>query len=236
MIKEAIILAGGFGTRLQEVIKDVPKPLAPVNDKPFLDYSLKHLAHYGIKRVVLSVGYLADKVTAHYGNNFQGMEIVYSVEQEPLGTGGGIRLAMRQCHDYNILVLNGDSFFDIDLVSFYNKHSEAVSDASLALRKVDDASRYGTISLGEFDKISSFKEKSTQPKPGTINAGIYMLDSDSYMDETPVNKSFSIEKDFFEKKLNTLNIYGFTYPGYFIDIGIPEDYKQAQHDFKTFKY
>jgi D-glycero-alpha-D-manno-heptose 1-phosphate guanylyltransferase len=236
MIKEAIILAGGFGTRLQEVIKDVPKPLAPVNDKPFLDYILKHLAHYGIKRVVLSVGYLAEKVIKRYGNSFQGMEIVYSVEEEPLGTGGGIRLAMQQCHAYDILVLNGDSFFDIDLHSFYNKHSEAVSDASLALRKVSDASRYGTITLGEFDKISAFKEKNAREKSGTINAGVYVIDSDSYMDETPANKSFSIEKDFFEKKIDTLNLYGFTYDGYFIDIGIPEDYKQAQHDFKTFKY
>lgn len=236
MIKEAIILAGGFGTRLQGVIKDLPKPMAPVNNAPFLDYSLKHIAHYGIKRVVLSLGYLADKVIAHYGTSFEGMEIIYSVEQEPLGTGGGIRLAMQQCHTNDILVLNGDSFFDIDLSNFYNKHTDAVSDASLALRKVDDASRYGTITLCEFDKISSFKEKSAQSKPGIINAGVYMLDSDSYLDETPAHKSFSIEKDFFEKKLNTLNIYGFTYSGYFIDIGIPEDYKQAQHDFKTFKY
>ena len=236
MIKEAIILAGGFGTRLQEVIKDVPKTMAPVNNIPFLDYSLKHLAHYGIKRVVLSVGYLSDKVIAHYGNSFEGMEIVYSVEEEPLGTGGGIRLAMQKCHAFDILVLNGDSFFDIDLYSFYNKHSESVADASLALRKVDDASRYGTITLGEFDKISGFKEKSSQPKPGTINAGIYILGKDNFTEETPANKSFSIEKDFFEKKLNNLNIYGFTYSGYFIDIGIPEDYQQAQHDFKTFKY
>jgi len=145
-------------------------------------------------------------------------------------------LAMQQCHAYDILVLNGDSFFDIDLHSFYNKHSEAVSDASLALRKVSDASRYGTITLGEFDKISAFKEKNAREKSGTINAGVYVIDSDSYMDETPANKSFSIEKDFFEKKIDTLNLYGFTYDGYFIDIGIPEDYKQAQHDFKTFKY
>jgi D-glycero-alpha-D-manno-heptose 1-phosphate guanylyltransferase len=236
MIKEAIILAGGFGTRLQEVIKDVPKPMAPINNIPFLDYLLKYLAHYGIKRVVLSVGYLSDKVIMHYGNKFEGMEIVYSVEEEPLGTGGGIRLAMQQCQSYDVLVMNGDSFFKIDLISFASKHSDYIADASLALRKVDDASRYGTITLGEFDKISAFKEKSSQPKPGTINAGIYILGKGNFTEETPANKSFSIEKDFFEKKLNNLNIYGFTYSGYFIDIGIPEDYKQAQHDFKTFKY
>src|ERR1700752_2462097 len=113
MVKEAIILAGGFGTRLREVIQDLPKPMAPVNNKPFLDYTLKYLAHYGIKKTVLSVGYLSEKIIAQYGNSFADMELAYSVEEEPLGTGGGIRLAMQQCQDYDVLVTNGDSFFDI---------------------------------------------------------------------------------------------------------------------------
>jgi D-glycero-alpha-D-manno-heptose 1-phosphate guanylyltransferase len=236
MLKEAIILAGGFGTRLREVVTDVPKPMAPVNQKPFLDYLLKYLAHYGIKRVVLSVGYLADKVMEHYSNNFSGMEIVYSVEKEPLGTGGGIRLAMEKCKTNDVLVLNGDSFFDIDLLSFYNLYSDSLGDAALALRHVPNAARYGTIALGELDMIKGFSEKTGHETPGTINAGVYMLSRDVFMDETPAAKNFSIEKDFFEKKLNTLNFYGFTYESYFIDIGIPTDYKQAQHDFKTFKY
>jgi D-glycero-alpha-D-manno-heptose 1-phosphate guanylyltransferase len=236
MIKEAIILAGGFGTRLQEVVKDVPKPMAPINNIPFLDYLLKYLAHYGVKRVVLSVGYLSDKVIMHYGNSFEGMEIVYSVEEEPLGTGGGIRLAMQQCQSYDVLVMNGDSFFKIDLVSFANRHSDYMADASLALREVPNASRYGTITLSEFAKISAFKEKSSHSKPGMINAGVYLLNHDTFIEETPAGKKFSIEKDFFEKKVDKINLHGFTYDGYFIDIGIPEDYKQAQHDFKTLKY
>ena len=236
MIKEAIILAGGFGTRLKDVVKDLPKPLAPVNDRPFLDYILLRLASFGIKRVVLSVGYLSDKMKAHYGHHFGGMEIDYSVEEEPLGTGGGIRLALQKCQTYDVLVLNGDSFFDIDLVSFYNKHSDAVADASLALRRVDNAARYGTITLGEFDKIYSFKEKNGADNPGIINGGIYILCPDTFLSETPAGVNFSIEKDFFEKKLDKLNLYGFAYKDYFIDIGIPEDYKQAQHDFKSFKH
>src|ERR1700756_184045 len=149
MLKEAIILAGGFGTRLREVVANVPKPMAPVNQKPFLDYLLKYLAHYEIKRVILSVGYLAEKIKEHYGNSFAGMEIVYSVEKEPLGTGGGIRLAMEKCKDYDVVVLNGDSFFEIDLHSFYNQYSDSVGDGALALRKVANAARYGTIKLGE---------------------------------------------------------------------------------------
>ena len=236
MIKEAIILAGGFGTRLREVVQDVPKPLAPVNNKPFLDYTLRHLAHFGITHVVLSVGYMHDKIKMHYGNTFEGINIDYSIEEEPLGTGGGIRLAMQKCQTYDVLVLNGDSFFDINIISFYNRHSDYAADASIALRRVDNAARYGIISLGEFDKITSFKEKSSTEKPGFINGGIYILCPETYINETPADKNFSIEKDFFEKKLSKMNLYGFAYDGYFIDIGVPDDYKQAQHDFKTFKY
>lgn len=236
MLKEAIILAGGFGTRLREVVADVPKPMAPVNQKPFLDYLLKYVAHYGIERVVLSVGYMADKIKEHYGTSFEGIEIIYSVEKDPMGTGGGIRLALEKCRDYDILVLNGDSFFDIDLNSFYNKYSDAIADGALALRRVDNAARYGTLALGEMDMISAFKEKSGEEKPGIINAGAYILSRDLFLEETEGGKNFSIEKDFFEQKLNNLNFYGFTFQGYFIDIGVPEDYKQAQNDFKTFKY
>ncbi|MHB8258902.1 MAG: nucleotidyltransferase family protein [Bacteroidia bacterium] len=243
MMKEAIIVAGGFGTRLQEVVKDVPKPMALVNDQPFLDYLLKYLAHYEIKRVVLSVGYLSKKIIEHYGNSYEGMDLSYAIEKIPLGTGGGIRLAIEQCKETDVLVLNGDSFFGIDLRSFYNKHSESFADGSLALRQVNNASRYGTITLGEFDKINSFHEKTSPPTPlhkrgesSLINAGIYLLGRENFMEQTTTGINFSIEKDFFEKKLNKLNLYGFAYTSYFIDIGIPEDYKQAQHDFKTFKY
>ncbi|HXB41133.1 MAG TPA: nucleotidyltransferase family protein [Bacteroidia bacterium] len=231
MLKEAIILAGGFGTRLKEVVADVPKPMALVNGKPFLDYLVKYLQHYGVEKIILSVGHLSEKITEHYGNKF-----IYSIEKEPLGTGGGIAEAMEKCKTEEILVLNGDSFFDIDLKAFYNKHQEALSDSSLALRKTDNAGRYGTIELGEFDQIKSFKEKNGKEKPGIINAGIYILNRAVYMEENIGKKTFSIEKDFFEKKVHQLKLYGFTFNGYFIDIGIPEDYKKAQHDFKEFKY
>jgi D-glycero-alpha-D-manno-heptose 1-phosphate guanylyltransferase len=236
MLQEAVILAGGFGTRLKEAVSDVPKPMAPVNGKPFLDYILKYLTYYRIKKVVLSVGYLSEKIIEHYGSSFGDIEIVYAIEKEPLGTGGGIKMAMQQCSSADILVMNGDSFFDIDLHSFYDKHSDSISECSLALRHVSHAGRYGTITLGEFDMIQAFKEKTNVNAPGIINAGVYLLGRQAYNEETPRHPSFSIEKEFFEKKLNQLNMYGFTYNDYFIDIGIPEDYKQAQHDFKTFKY
>ena len=236
MLQEAIILAGGFGTRLKDVVSDVPKPMASVNEKPFLEYLLRYVAYYKIKKVVFSVGHLSEKIIEHYGNHFNDVEIVYAIEKEPLGTGGGIKVAMQQCNSQDILVLNGDSFFDIDLHSFYDKHSDSLSEFSLALKYISRSGRYGTITLGEFDLIRAFKEKTNKQQAGIINAGVYILNRETYNEETPKHKNFSIEKDFFEKKLNHLNMYGFTYDGYFIDIGIPEDYKQAQHDFKTFKY
>ncbi len=231
MLKEAIILAGGFGTRLKEVVADVPKPMAPVNGKPFLDYLLKYLAHYKIEKITLSVGHLSEKIVSHYGDKYQ-----YSVEKEPMGTGGGIRLAMEKCHSKDVLILNGDSFFDINLNAFYNMHGTFHSDCSLAVRKVANAARYGTIKSGNNCIIKAFREKDGVEGPGNISAGVYMLDREKFLSKTPAGQPFSIEKDFFEKKINELNIFGFTYEGYFIDIGIPTDFEKAQHDFKEFKY
>jgi D-glycero-alpha-D-manno-heptose 1-phosphate guanylyltransferase len=236
MINEAIILAGGFGTRLQSIVFDLPKPMAPVNDRPFLDYQLLYLKHYGVKKVILSVGYLHDKITSHYQNNFEGIEIAYAAEKAPLGTGGGIRQALELCDSRSAFVLNGDSFFDINLNAFAGQHSTFMSDCSLALRKVEDSSRYGTIKQGSNCVITSFKEKTGEVVSGMINAGIYILNKEIFLQKTPTGKNFSIEKDFFEKKIKELNIFGFLYHGYFIDIGIPEDYSKAQDDFKEFKY
>lgn len=241
MFNEAIILAGGFGTRLQTVVSDVPKPMAPINGYPFLNYQLNYLKYYGIKRAILSVGYMHESITSYYKNNFNGVEIEYSIEESPLGTGGGIRKAISLCKSKSVLVLNGDSFFEIDLHSFSNHHYTFKSDFTLALRNVDNAARYGTIELsvsggGRGQKIISFKEKNNEAKPGLINGGIYALNTDVFLKKTKAEINFSIEKDFFEAKLNELDIYGIEFNNYFIDIGIPEDYTKAQHDFKEFKY
>ncbi len=236
MLTEAIVLAGGFGTRLKEVISDIPKPMAPVAGLPFLEYQFRYLAHYGIKKVILSTGFLASKIESHFGRNYQQLSLVYSHEANPMGTGGGIRLAMNYCNAENVLVLNGDSFFDIHLHAYYQQHKEACSSVSLAIRKIADASRYGTIELTEKNRISAFREKSQLAEPACINAGVYILQPAVYLQHTPANTAFSIEKDFFEKQLLKIPVYGFLQEGYFIDIGIPQDYNQAQHDFTTFKY
>lgn len=235
-IKTAIILAGGFGTRLQSVVIDVPKPMAPINSIPFLDYQLTYLKHYGIENIILSVGYLNEKIRDYYQHQLHGLNINYVIEETPLGTGGGIRKAMELNTDELVLALNGDSFFDVDLHHFKKLHTLKNAQMSLALRKVENASRYGAIEIDESYRIVSFKEKSNLAHQGFINAGIYLLQHDVFLKHTPANCNFSIEKDFFEKQLATLPIYGFEFSGYFIDIGIPEDYTKAQHDFKEFKY
>lgn len=236
MVTEAIILAGGFGTRLQTVVKDVPKPMAPVDGRPFLDYVLMYLKHYGIQHVVLSTGYLAHKISGYYKDSYEGMEISYAVEETPLGTGGGIRLAMEQCDTKDILVLNGDSFFDVNLDTYFAQYRGFGSDGALALRKVGNASRYGTIIQGNEQRIAAFKEKDSVDKPGLINGGVYLLNKELFMLSTPEAKAFSIEKDFFETRLSAITLCGFEHDGYFIDIGIPGDYQQAQEDFKRFRY
>ena len=236
MLQTAIILAGGFGTRLQTLVSDVPKPLAPINGHPFLSYQMNYLKHFGIKKIILSVGYLSEKIIEFYGSEFDGLQINYVVENEPLGTGGGIRLGLEQCEDEYALVLNGDSFFDVDISEFFRLHVNELSQFSLALRKVENASRYGAIETDTNNRIISFKEKADEKKSGYINGGVYILNKKMYLDTNPLSTNFSIEKDFFEKQHGKIIIKGFEFTGYFIDIGVPEDYKQAQNDFKEFKY
>jgi D-glycero-alpha-D-manno-heptose 1-phosphate guanylyltransferase len=236
LLKEAIILAGGFGTRLQSVVNDVPKPMAPINHEPFLNYVFDYLKYYKIEHVVLSTGYLADKIVEYYKTEYKGIKISYAKEETPLGTGGGIRLAMSKCKTNDVLVLNGDSFFDVDINTHYKNHISKQADCTLALRKVDDAARYGTIVLGSENIIETFKEKDNIAQAGLINGGVYILNREIYLNNTEEVVPFSIEKDFYEKKIKELRIFGFEYDGYFIDIGIPEDYKKAQIDFKNFKY
>jgi D-glycero-alpha-D-manno-heptose 1-phosphate guanylyltransferase len=231
-INTAIILAGGFGTRLKTVVSDVPKPMAPINGIPFLSYQLNYLKRFGVKHAVISVGYLHEKIMAFYQNEFNGMKITYVIETEPLGTGGGIRKGIEECDDKAVFALNGDSFFDIDLDKLQQFHDFKNASFSLALRKVDNASRYGSIEINGENEIVSFQEKSDTSEPGLINAGIYILEPTLYLKHTPAHTKFSIEKDLFEKELQTLPIYGFEFDGYFIDIGVPEDYTKAQHDLK----
>jgi D-glycero-alpha-D-manno-heptose 1-phosphate guanylyltransferase len=230
---DVILLAGGFGTRLQQVVADVPKPMADINGKPFLEHLLKYITTYPVHSIVLSVGYKAEVVQNYFGNQFSAHEIKYAIEKTPLGTGGAIALAMQQTNTDNVLVANADSFFKIDLAEMLRRHIAANADVSIALREVNDASRYGTVLFDSENRITSFKEKTGTTQTGFINGGVYIFNKNAFA-RTENQEAFSIEKDFFEKQCQALNFYAYISDGYFIDIGIPYDYQRAKDEFAKF--
>jgi D-glycero-alpha-D-manno-heptose 1-phosphate guanylyltransferase len=235
MSREAIILAGGFGTRLREVVADVPKPIAPIAGQPFLNYILKYLKHFGFDKAVLSVGYQGEKIQDLYGNEFEGIKLEYAFEDEPLGTGGAIKFSMLKTTSEEVLVLNGDTFFEVDLDELYQVHEELLGDVTMVLREVEKPDRYGTVVLAEYDRVSQFNEKQEGLKSGLINGGVYLIDRGAF-ELVPLDQKFSIEQDYYAKYLELIKIHGYISTGYFIDIGIPEDYYTANEAFKGFKY
>jgi D-glycero-alpha-D-manno-heptose 1-phosphate guanylyltransferase len=232
-ISEAIILAGGFGTRLQTVVSDLPKPMATVAGKPFLHFIVKQLIQQGIQRIIFSVGYKSEYIVDYFSNSNFGIEMLFQKESEPLGTGGGIKYAMQVCESEAILVLNGDTYFEIDFSLLHAVYLQKSAKAALALRYVDHASRYGQVKLEEDQAIVAFEEKNlNEVQAGCINGGTYILDKKYFIEQTETK--FSIEKDFFEVQVNKGVLAGYVYKDYFIDIGIPEDYYKANEDFRTF--
>lgn len=228
--KQAIILAGGFGTRLQSVVKDLPKPMAPVNGRPFLTYVLDYLIEYGYTKVVLSVGYLHEKIEEYFGEQYKTIQISYAVELEPLGTGGGIAFALQQCSTDNVLILNGDTLFKADLNRLQEFHEQHQSALSIILRQVPDTSRYGSVQTDDNQQIVSFTEKNNSRGEGLINGGIYLINK-GLINKLSLPQKFSFEKDLMEKYVQTIPFYAIKSDGYFIDIGIPEDYARAQVEF-----
>ena len=228
---QAIILAGGFGTRLQPVVKDVPKPMADINGKPFLAYLLQYLQEYGFTDCCISVGYLQEKIIAYFGDNFLKMNVSYATEDKPLGTGGAIINSLKHCKKSQpIVVLNGDTFLQIDYKKLLEFHREKKSQLTMVLRKMHDCSRYGSVEVDQNNRVTSFKEKSTSGREGLINGGIYVVDPEIFH-QFNLSEQFSFEQDFLVKFLPELQPYGFIADDYFIDIGIPQDYKKAQEDF-----
>ena len=221
---EAVVLAGGFGTRLRTVVADVPKPMAPVGGRPFLEYVLGGLAGKGVKRAVLSVGYLHEKIVAHFGDRFGSMALDYAIETEPLGTGGAIAAALLKCSSDPVLVLNGDTYFDLEvqaLAAHWQRHHAPV----IVAREVDDVSRYGQLDVAG-GQVRRFVEKGGSG-PGLINAGAYLLPRDIF-GATPPRAPFSIEADFLVTYVQGHRTDAFVTRGEFIDIGIPEDFERAQ--------
>ncbi|MBN2644212.1 MAG: nucleotidyltransferase family protein [Desulfuromonadaceae bacterium] len=229
MEMDAIVLAGGKGTRLQAVIRDVPKPMADINGKPFLHYLLSHLCRSGIRRVILAVGYKHEIISNFFGSSFQGCELHYCVEDRPLGTGGAIRLALDLVASKQVLILNGDTLFNVDIQAMMQRHCEKGADLTLALKPMTDFERYGTV-LECDGRVTGFVEKKYCAS-GLINAGIYVMRKDLLL-SWPAGTGFSFEGDFLEKKAAELSFQAFVADNYFIDIGVPEDYLKACKDFE----
>ena len=217
---EAIILAGGFGTRLSTVVFDVPKPMAPINDRPFLEYLLEDLNEKGINRVILAVGYKKEIIKSHFKKKYKNIDIIYSNEDIPLGTGGAIKKALTLAEDENIFIINGDTFFDVDLKEMYQFHKKNNSKLTLAIKEMEKFDRYGSLILEGY-KIIKFEEKKYIDK-GYINGGIYLIDKKLLIQEK--KESFSFEKEILENENFQIEKYGYKSERYFIDIGIPRDY------------
>jgi len=221
---EAIVLAGGFGTRLRQVVPDMPKPMAPVAGRPFLEILLGMLARKGFTRIVLSLGFMSEKIINHFGDGYLGMELVYEVETTPLGTGGAIRAAMTRCKADHTYIFNGDTYLDLE-VDVLERLWQDEHRPAIVVRKVEDTERFGRIEMQE-GRVVAFLEKGMSG-PGLINAGCYVLPTDA-LNDFPLGQPFSIETEYFIKQLQHRWFGGFVTQGKFIDIGIPLDYSLAQ--------
>jgi len=226
---EAIILAGGFGTRLQHIVSDVPKPMAPMDDvqTPFLSVLLDKLLRYGFRKIILSTGYMHDKIEGYFGDAYKGIPLIYSEEKTPLLTGGAIKKALALCEEENVFVLNGDTYFDVDFSQMKREFVESKADVSIAVKEMKDFDRYGTVVL-EGKQVRAFREKEQQ-SAGWINGGIYCLRRDLLNE---ADDKFSFEK-YLETYIRKLEIIAYLSDGFFIDIGIPEDYFQARNRYEN---
>ncbi len=232
---EAIVLVGGLGTRLRSEIDELPKAMAPVNGKPFLDYQLSYLKTNGIERVVLAVGYKKESIQAYFSDEFRNMKLVYAPEEEPLGTGGAIMNALPYVSSSQFFILNGDTIFNIPLETLKSFHKNQQADLTIALRKIEDTARYGGVYADKSGRIKGFFEKGASQGEGMINGGIYFANKELFS-HFPSGKKFSFEREVLEKQYRERSFYGIAFENYFLDIGIPEDYKRAQHEFKRLGY
>jgi D-glycero-alpha-D-manno-heptose 1-phosphate guanylyltransferase len=227
----AVVLAGGLGTRLRTVLPSTPKALAPVGNLSFLELLTRQLRHQGIRRIVMCTGYLGDQIEDQFGDGHcLDVAITYSRELEPMGTAGAVKLARRHLEgESEFIVLNGDSFIDIDfhqLIRFHCRHGGLMT---IAARRVEDTHRYGTIEVSGDDRVVSFMEKTGRHAPGLVNVGVYVFNAAvlEHICEGPA----SLERDVFPQLLDC-GAFAFQQDGIFIDIGTPQDYARAEaiHD------
>ena len=225
----AVILAGGLGTRLRSAVPDLPKCMAPVAGKPFLFYVIKYLQQQGVEHFIFSLGYMHEIISQWLSKNYPNLQYSLSIENEPLGTGGAVRLALQKATSRQVLIVNGDTLFTADIQKLVQIHHKNEAACTLALKPMKDFSRYGVVEISGKGQILSFKEKSFYSY-GLINGGVYMLDVKRFL-QLDLPQKCSFEKDYLEKYCQTEKMMALEQDEYFIDIGIPEDFKKAGRDF-----
>ena len=243
MIQQAIILAGGLGTRLRSAVPELPKCMAPVAGKPFLSYVIDALQQQGIGKFIFALGYKSEHFEEYLAEKFSsgsatfpggsGSSCQLSIETEPLGTGGAIRLACRKAAEAQVLVLNGDTFFGVRIAELAAFHEAEKAHCTLCLKPMENFDRYGVVELNSDGSIRHFREKQFY-KAGLINGGVYALDTARFLSASLPEK-FSFEKDYLEQQEPGRRLFGLVQDGYFIDIGIPEDYQRAQQELPSHK-
>jgi D-glycero-alpha-D-manno-heptose 1-phosphate guanylyltransferase len=226
---QAVILAGGLGTRLRPVVGETPKVMAPVAGRPFLEHLLASLDAHGFARVILAVGFKKEVIASHFGPSFRRLALHYSEEQKPLGTGGAVRQALRLAEAGPCFVLNGDTWLDVDHGAMLRAHVAGGARLSIAVRVEPEVARFGALEI-EGGRITRFREKGPSG-PGFINAGVCLL-ARELLAGFELPEAFSLERDFFVPRVAVLAPLAFVAQGRFIDIGIPADYEQAQRLFE----
>jgi D-glycero-alpha-D-manno-heptose 1-phosphate guanylyltransferase len=230
MIKTAIILAGGLGTRLRSAVADLPKCMAPVSGLPFIHFVIAALQKEGIENFIFSLGYKSEAIIEYANTHYASLKKKYVIETSPLGTGGAIKAACKEVTEKNVLVVNGDTLFLADMAALSSFHETHNAGCTIALKEMTAFDRYGAVEINADQSIRAFKEKQFC-KHGTINGGVYALTvSDLLKDSYP--DVFSFEKEYLEKNTGTGKLYGVINNHYFIDIGIPEDYQRFQDEYK----
>lgn len=221
----AVILAGGFGTRLRSAVGELPKPLAPVAGRPFLTYLLDQLARAGVRQAVLCTGYHGERIRAELGHEYAGVTLVYSHETEPLGTGGAIRQALAHIDSDTVLVLNGDSYCAADFAAFHAWHAQQRGEGTLLLAHQADTRSFGRVETDNTGRIAKFWEKGDIAEPGWINAGVCLF-ARRLLEEIPTGRAISLEKEMYPRWIER-GLYGWRSEAPFLDIGTPASYRRA---------
>lgn len=219
-----------MGTRLQNTVPDLPKSMAPVAGQPFLIYIIRHLLSQGVEKMIFALGHKHDIIKTFLSETFYYLNYTCVIEDTPLGTGGAILLALDKTTGRDVIIVNGDTLFKIDIDDLSDRHIETQTDCTIALKPMERFDRYGSVSIDEAGNVVRFNEKKFEAK-GNINGGIYVLNRVSFL-QNKFPQIFSFEKDYLEALVDTYNFIGVIQDKYFIDIGVPEDYRRAQDELK----